>query len=243
MICIPMAGNSSRFYDAGYSKPKFQLEIGGVSLFRLSLMSFQEYFATETFLFVLNRKTNSMTFLEDELKTLKIANYEIVQLESDTRGQADTVAIALESRLKDEDEHLLIFNIDTIRPDFRYPSHFPNYPWIETFSAEGNHWSFVEPFLNSDCVARVVEKQRISNFCSTGMYFFPSIGAYLRIFDEFQNTLSPMELYVAPMYQLLIDAGQTVKYSVIELNEIFLSGTPLEFLALDRDALLNRLKL
>ena len=75
------------------------------------------------------------------------------------------------------------------------------------------------------------------------MYFFPSIRAYLRIFDEFQNNLSPMELYVAPMYQLLIDAGQTVKYSVIELNEIFLSGTPLEFLALDRDALLNRLKL
>ena len=242
MICIPMAGNSSRFYDAGYSKPKYQLEIGGVSLFRLSLMSFRDYFDTETFLFVLNKKTNSMTFLQNELKTLKITNYEIVQLESDTRGQADTVAIALENWLVKEDEHLLIFNIDTIRPDFRYPSHFPNYPWIETFISEGNHWSFVEPFLNSDCVARVVEKQRISNFCSTGMYFFPSIRAYLRIFDEFQNTLSSMELYVAPMYQLLIDAGQTVKYSVIESNEIFLSGTPSEFLALDHDALLNRLK-
>ena len=177
MICIPMAGNSSRFYDAGYSKPKFQLEIEGVSLFRLSLMSFQKYFETETFLFVLNRKTNSMIFLENELKTLKITNYEIVQLESDTRGQADTVAIALESRSMEKDEHLLIFNIDTIRPDFRYPNHFPDYPWIETFFADGDHWSFVEPFLNSDCVSRVVEKQRISNYCSTGMYFFPSIQA------------------------------------------------------------------
>jgi hypothetical protein len=238
-----MAGNSSRFYSAGYSKPKFQLEIGGVSLFRLSLMSFQEYFEIETFLFVLNRKTNSMAFLENELRALKITHYEIVELESDTKGQADTVAIALGGRSVEEDEHLLIFNIDTIRPDFRYPDHFPNFPWIETFIAEGDHWSFVEPFQNSDNVVNVAEKHRISKFCSTGMYFFPSIREFLDIFHQYETTSINMELYVAPLYQLIIDQNRTVKHSTIESNEIFLGGTPSEFLALDPQALFEALKL
>ena len=80
MICIPMAGNSLRFYNAGYSKPKFQLEVENVSLFRLSLMSFINYFDTETFLFILNKKNNSLAFVQNELKTLQSRDYTIVQL-------------------------------------------------------------------------------------------------------------------------------------------------------------------
>lgn len=243
MICIPMAGKSSRFYEAGFTKPKFELEIRDFSLFRLSLMSFSEYFHSETFLFVLNSKTNSLLFLENELKALQISNYRIFQLEGETRGQADTVAIALANGMVDESEHLLIFNIDTIRPSFKYPEHFPNFPWLETFIAEGDHWSFVEPDINSDNVVRVVEKYRISNLCSTGMYFFPSIHDFLNIFQQFKTSSIDMELYVAPLYQSLIDQGRSVKYSVINSTEIFLAGTPSEFLALDSQALLKALKL
>lgn len=243
VICIPMAGSSSRFHDAGYSKPKFQLEVENVSLFRLSLMSFLEYFDTESFLFVLNKKNDSLAFVENELKTLQIRNYKIVQLENDTRGQADTVAIALSSQLIDKNEHLLIFNIDTIRPKFQYPKHFPYFPWLETFISEGEHWSFIDPVPNSDEVLRVVEKQRISKFCSTGIYFFPKIQDYLEVFGQFEATSLSGELYVAPLYQLLIDQNRLVKYSVITSSEIFLAGTPLEFCSLDANALFETLRL
>ena len=201
MICIPMAGKSSRFYEAGFTKPKFELEVGSFSLFRLSLMSFAEYFHSETFLFVLNSKTDSLLFLENELKTLQISNYRIFQLEGETRGQADTVAIALASGIADESEHLLVFNIDTIRPGFKYPEHFPNFPWLETFHD------------------------------------------FLSIFQQFETSSIDIELYVAPLYQSLIDQGRTVKYSVINSTEIFLAGTPPEFLALNSQALLKALKL
>lgn len=243
MICIPMAGNSLRFYNAGYSKPKFQLEVENVSLFRLSLMSFIDYFDTETFLFILNKKNDSLAFVQNELKTLQIREYTIVQLENDTRGQADTVAIALSNESIDKNEHLLIFNIDTIRPKFQYPNHFPNFPWLETFIAEGEHWSFVEPVPNSDEVLRVVEKHRISKFCSTGIYFFPKIQDYLEVFCQFEATSLSVELYVAPLYQLLIDQNRVVKYSVITSNEIFLAGTPLEFCSLDANFLFETLRL
>jgi len=241
MICIPMAGGSTRFYEAGYLIPKFQLEVEKVSLFRLALLSFSKYFETETFLFIVNRKSNSLAFVESELKTLRIKNYLIVQLDNDTRGQADTVALGLKSRIVDENEHLLIFNIDTIRPNFQYPKHFPNFPWLEAFIAEGEHWSFVDPNPNSDEVSRVVEKQRISNFCSTGIYFFPTIKDYLDIFYLYETSLQNMELYVAPLYQLLIDQGRVVKYSLIHSQDIFLAGTPSEFRALDANILFQSL--
>ncbi len=119
MICIPMAGGSTRFYDAGYLVPKFELQIESVPLFRLALLSFLKYFQTETFLFVINRKGDSLAFVESELKTLQVANYQIIQIDNDTRGQAETVALGLMSGIIDENDHLLIFNIDTIRINFQ----------------------------------------------------------------------------------------------------------------------------
>lgn len=241
MICIPMAGNSTRFYEAGYLIPKFQLEVKRVPLFRLALLSFSKYFETETFLFIIRPKNNCLAFVESELKTLKIKNYLIIQLDEDTRGQADTVALGLTSKIMDEDEHLLIFNIDTIRPNFQYPGHFPKFPWLEAFIAEGEHWSFIDPNPNSDEVSRVVEKQRISNFCSTGMYFFPTIKDYLDVFYLHENFLPNIELYVAPLYQLLIHQNRIVKYSLIHSQDIFLAGTPSEFYALDATILFQSL--
>lgn len=241
MICIPMAGKSTRFYTAGYTKSKFQLEVGKVSLFRLSVLSFLNYFESETFLFVLNKKNQSLEFVKDELKTLKIRNYKIVQLDGDTRGQAETVALALVKERISVTEHLLIFNIDTIRPNFKYPNHFPNFPWLETFTAEGEHWSFILPKPNTDEVLQVVEKQRISDFCSTGIYFFPKIIDYLNVFNEFATTPPNSELFVAPLYQQLITQKKIVKFSVISPREIFLAGTPSEFRKLKQEAVFNAL--
>jgi len=243
MICIPMAGKSSRFYENGFTKPKFQLSVSNVSLFRLSTMSFTEYFETEYFLFILNRFNGAKEFVEKEINKLRIANYSIVELDHETRGQADTVAKAVSQNPKNMNEHLLIFNIDTIRPQFKYPKHFPNFPWIETFKSKGDHWSFIDPLPNTDEVLRVAEKERISDLCSTGMYFFPSIKVYMELFSLYKSDAMDDELYIAPMYQLLIKRGETVKFSVIESSKIFLAGIPEEFYSLDADKLLRSLKI
>ena len=51
------------------------------------------------------------------------------------------------------------------------------------------------------------------------------------------------ELYISPMYQLLINKGRTVKFSVIEPSKIFLAGIPEEFHSLEVDKLLRSLKI
>ncbi len=239
-----MAGKSSRFRNEGFVLPKYELEIKGIPLFRLSILSFENYFTTELFLFVLNHSSDSQEFVEREIKKLRIKNYQIIILENDTKGQADTVAQAIQNLYVHQSEYILIFNIDTIRPGFEYPVHFPNFPWIETFySKNGDNWSFVIPYPNSDEVYSVREKQRVSNYCSTGMYFFPSIEMYLDVYSLQNKKRIDTELYVAPLYQLLIDRKIKVKYTKVDNNQVFFAGTPSEFRSLNFDELHKRLNL
>ena len=66
MIVFPMAGRGQRFLDAGYRQPKFMLEIGGKSVFRLVVEGFSRLFESETFLFVVPYDTAIAAFAESE---------------------------------------------------------------------------------------------------------------------------------------------------------------------------------
>lgn len=44
MFIIPMAGLSSRFFKAGYNKPKYQLMLGKETVFSWAVKSFEKYF-------------------------------------------------------------------------------------------------------------------------------------------------------------------------------------------------------
>ena len=56
MFIIPMAGLSSRFFKAGYTKPKYQLDLNGESIFAWSVKSFVQYFKSDKFIFHLRFK-------------------------------------------------------------------------------------------------------------------------------------------------------------------------------------------
>jgi hypothetical protein len=241
MICIPMAGQSSRFFSAGYMTHKYQLDINGKSLFSHVLESFRSYFDKENFLIVVNETHDTAGFIENELSKLGIAKVEVVSLKSDTRGQAETVAMGLEKSSNLRDTSLLIFNIDTIRPRFVFPACFPNLPWVETFYGKGDHWSFIEPLQDTDNVVRIVEKVRISDLCCTGLYFFPSVAEYLKMYSRYQSEANSAELFIAPMYDYFLNESRTVKFSTVSIDDVFLCGTPAEFLALPKSLLQQKL--
>ena len=241
MICIPMAGQSSRFFSAGYMTHKYQLEINGKSVFSHVLESFRSYFDKEKFLIVMNEKHDTADFIENELSKLEIANVEVVSLKSDTRGQAETVAMGLGRSSNLRDSSLLIFNIDTIRPRFVFPSCFPNFPWVETFHGKGDHWSFIEPRQGTDNVLRIVEKVRISNLCCTGLYFFPSVAEYIEIYSRYHSEVDSAELFIAPMYEYFLNESRIVKFSTVSSDDVFLCGTPSEFSTLPKSLLQQKL--
>ena len=43
-IIIPMAGESSRFFNAGYTVPKYMLPLGSETVFDKAIKSFKDYF-------------------------------------------------------------------------------------------------------------------------------------------------------------------------------------------------------
>lgn len=239
MIVIPMAGNSSRFYKAGYLRPKYELPVSGESLFALCVRSFADYFASENFLFICRDGLNAEKFIADECHKLGVKKWQCVCLPGTTRGQAETVLLGLQKVNAAPNESLLIFNIDTVRPGYRFPvalQHVDGY--LEVFSGEGEHWSFVRPAASfTTRVAETAEKKRISNLCCTGLYHFARVADYLRIcsdamadIDNFTNRWG--ELYVAPLYNVLIAEAAVIAYHEVPQEQVLFSGTPDEYEAL-----------
>lgn len=234
MIIISMAGLSSRFFKAGYQIPKYQLPLHEKTVFYYAINSFEKYFQTEKFVFVVRDIFNTPTFVQDEAKKLGIIDFDICILNEETRGQAESVYLA--TKKYDNDFPIIIFNIDTFRYHYEKPIFINECDgYLEVFSAEGEHWSFVLPGEDQK-VIRTTEKDRISDLCSDGLYYFKSKRQFETIFLDAvdKNESTKGEYYIAPLYNRLIMQGGIVKYQKISLEEIDFCGTPDEYLVVQK---------
>ena len=80
MFIIPMAGLSSRFFKAGYTKPKYQLDLNGETVFSWSVRSFERYFKTDKFVFIYRDVYDTKQFLKKAVVELGLLDYELVCL-------------------------------------------------------------------------------------------------------------------------------------------------------------------
>ncbi|EKO3409698.1 glycosyltransferase family 2 protein [Vibrio fluvialis] len=233
MIMIPMAGMSSRFFKAGYSKPKYMLEAKGKTLFEHSVLSFEKYFKDELFVFVIRDVYETKKFVIDQVKKLGIKDFKIVCLDVETKGQAETVFLGLDS--VDDNESLTIFNIDTFRPEFSYPDLSSKEDgYLEVFQGSGDNWSFVLPENEeSTLLVETAEKRPISDLCCTGLYYFNKVSDFKLSYNDYLNKPKELwekgELYVAPLYNFLIKNGKSIHYHKIERDEVIFCGTPDEY--------------
>ena len=233
MFIIPMAGLSSRFFKAGYTKPKYQLDLNGETVFSWSIRSFERYFKTDKFVFIYRDVYETKNFLEEEMTKLGISDYELVCLPEETLGQADTVYQGIVNI--NADESIYIFNIDSRIIDFVKPEWADECDgYLEVFKGEGDHWSFAEPDGNTNKVLRTTEKERISELCSDGLYYFKHKSIFESLFldTKFKGNTTKNEYYIAPLYNELISQGGNVFYDLIPADKILFCGTPDEYLAL-----------
>jgi NDP-sugar pyrophosphorylase family protein len=239
MIVIPMAGLSSRFFKAGYDRPKYMLYAHGKSLFDYSVESFKAYFLTHSFLFIVRDVFETQDFVKERARLLGIKNFHVVSLNDNTRGQAETVALGIktwkEKTGNDLDESLTIFNIDTFRKNFTFPDLSAlGDGYLEVFKGDGENWSFAKPMSSdSSRVIETSEKRAISDLCSTGLYYFSSIKSYLEAFDAYlklpKEKWEKGELYIAPLYNFLIDKGFKIHYHCIQRSDVIFCGIPEEY--------------
>lgn len=230
MIVIPMAGRSQRFYDAGYDRPKFMLDLSGRSVFAHAVGSFEAAFATTPFLFI--AAAEAEPFVRRQAAELGVATFEVVPLDEVTAGQAETVERGLDAT--GWAGPLTIFNIDTFRPGFA----FPGEPlasadgWLEVFRGSGDNWSYVKPARDGPWAAETAEKRPISDLCCTGLYHFAAAGDFRDALAAERAAPQAKELYVAPLYNHLIARGARIGWRLIDGSEVVFCGTPAEYEAL-----------
>jgi hypothetical protein len=226
MIVIPMAGMSSRFFKAGYKKPKYMLEADEKSLFNYSVESFEAYFKTDKFIFIIRDVFGTDEFVRQQVSILGIVDFDIVVLENETRGQAETVALGLQQYRT---------NIDTFRPDFSYPElNNLGDGYLEVFIGTGSNWSFVRPaHQDSSIINLTTEKNPISDLCCTGLYHFKHISDFFDAYEYYLHLPKEQwekgEIYVAPLYNYLIQKGKEIHYNLIERSDVVFCGTPDEY--------------
>ena len=224
-IVITMAGLGLRFREAGYTVPKYQIEVRGKTLFEWSMSSLENFFG-EPFIFIVRKADNATDFIKKSCAKLSIDG-KIIELEKLTSGQAETAMFAENFWL--EDEPLLIYNIDTyVEPGQLKAEVIRGEGFIPRFEAAGTHWSFVKLDGGGKAI-EVREKQRISNHCSIGAYYFKSAKLYADLYKNFYvNDSGRVEQYIAPIYNLLIKRGAAVYIQDIPSEFVHVLGTPAE---------------
>lgn len=94
----------------------------------------------------------------------------------------------------------------------------------------GNQWSFVEVDDNFNAL-KVAEKNRISDYCSIGTYYFSSIKLFIESYKKtyIGSKGVSKEKYIAPIYNSIIYNKNRVKIIVIPNEKIVVLGTPQEY--------------
>lgn len=223
-----MAGAGSRFTKAGYTRPKYEIEVLGRPLFDWSMLSLQAFSEAGWHFHFTARDVDAPTYIVGRCAALGISDYQVDLVVELTDGQATTAMSMAEAA--DPNAPFAIYNIDTyVAPGAMAPPLGDGLVgWIPCFPAPGDGWSFAR-CNESGRVVELREKKRISDHATVGLYWFASAASYVEAYRSYysdEKNLEKGERYVAPLYNHLIDAGERVEIAELALSDVGMLGTP-----------------
>lgn len=225
IVVMPMAGRGSRFSNKGYQTPKPLIQVDGIPMFVRALGSLGnlEY----ELLVIIALKEHEAEFKVSELITKYIPTkpVKLLLIDEVTEGQLCTVLLASEYF---NHKPILVMASDTLvegslDTDIRNLKDSKGI--ISVINLPGDAWSFART-NEEGIVVEVAEKVRISDYASTGLYFFSDGNDIIRFGTEMiqNNERTRGEFFVIPVYQKLINAKVGVKIS--EAKAMWDMGTP-----------------
>lgn len=237
-IVITMGGVGKRFREAGYPVPKYMIEVKGRTLFEWSIISLEGYRnKADLFVFIAlkDSEIDVETFIKEKCIILGIDKYKIILLDYLTDGQATTALLA--EKYWSLENSLIIYNIDTyVEPGFMNSEELRGDGFIPCFKAEGAHWSFVK-LDSSGKVIEIKEKEKISDNCTLGAYYFKTCKLYKELYLDFYKDSHNMvngEKYIAPLYNCLLKCGGKIYISDVPADRVHVLGTPEELLEFEK---------
>lgn len=207
------------------------IEIDGLPTFIKSAYSFLDsgYSKSEDFIFCV---------LIDHIVDWNLGNIiykhfpksSIINIGSVTKGQAETVFISLGANFP-SNQPIVIFNGDSyfVQSNLEYDLdnfQFLSQGYLTYFvdSSESNKWSFIK-FSKSNCLTKIEEKKKVSNFASTGLYAFKDKNIFMQYYCKtFLENKKNKEYYISYMYKDMIKDGLCILAK--KCDEFHCFGTP-----------------
>jgi dTDP-glucose pyrophosphorylase len=173
-------------------------------------------------------------WIKNQAAAMGIRHVSVVPREALSLGQAQTAYDVLGEAAAAE--AVWVYNIDTYIERGLEPADMDGHQGcVHVFESRNPGMSFVR--YDDGRVVELAEKKVISQWATVGVYGFESAGLYRQLYEQAYHAGGVKEVggerYVAPMYQLLLDAGQAVCAPKLELAAVHILGTPQEVLDFD----------
>jgi NDP-sugar pyrophosphorylase family protein len=236
-VIIPMSGMSSRFSAAGYTIPKYLIEIDGKKVIEHIVNLYPK---DSKFIFIINDRHKRETDIVQILETL-VDNKEVVTVESHKKGPVFSVSNF--DHLIDDEEQVVVNYCDfSMYWDYFEFEKFVNetkcdgcvvcYTGFHPHMLGSDNYAFCKTDENNK-ILEIREKQpftenKMNEFASTGTYYFKK-GSYVKkyfeqLMDEDINING--EYYVSLVYNLLI--RDDLINLVYEVPHMLQWGTPFD---------------
>lgn len=213
LLIIPMAGRGSRYANVGYTTPKPLIEINGKPMLYHAFQSVKDVLYDKVIFIAL--KEHEQTYGVSKLiKKEIITDFELILLDDVTEGQLCTVLTA--SHFFKENQAILIAASDSLIESniAKEVKTSQADGIISVINLPGEQWSFAKTDENGK-VIEVAEKTRISDYASTGIYYFNDAKRFeqyaKRLIQQKETTKG--EYYIMPLYNKYIAEGAMIELS------------------------------
>lgn len=231
-IIMPMAGEGSRFRNAGWTTPKPLIELKGKPLFVRAIESVKVDGAEMKYSFIVRQE-----FIDDygvdKAITEILPDAKIYSVKQTTRGAVETCLIAEDGIADDDAVVVMDCDLEFRSADYQrlisdalmLPAGEACGGALVSFESSEPRYSYAE-LDDNGLVKRTAEKEPISNHALCGAYFFASGKEFKTVahmlLDE-PVMLKP-EFYVSLLYNYLLRNGSPVRLATMEMYHSY--GTP-----------------
>lgn len=232
-IVIPMAGNGSRFSEAGYKDPKPFIPVFGKPMISWVVKNLG---VKANYTFVIRNEFKDNYNAVEYLNTIA-PGCNIVTVDKTTEGAACTVLLT--ENYINNDHPLIIINSDQYIEfadcenaskfifDFLYnPEQSSLSGKISTFDGKYHpKWSYAKTDEDG-IITEVQEKNPISEHATTGLYMWRHGSDFVKYAKQMisKNVRVNNEFYVVPVFNEAINDG--LKFSVEKCNKMWGIGVP-----------------
>lgn len=233
-IVMPMAGEGSRFANAGWTTPKPLIELNGQSLFKHAISSVTAEGIKMKYSFVVRHEHIEKYGIGAGIKSF-LPEANIFSVMKTTRGAVETCLMA-ESAIADDDAVIImdcdiefrsVKFIEIIKDILSQSVEEANGGALVSFESSEPKYSYAE--VGEDgLVKRTAEKEPISTHALCGAYFFSTGKRFKEIAHQLLNEaeFKKPEYYVSLLYNYMLANGEKVQLAPME--EYYSYGTPEE---------------